>query len=67
MIISVCYLVKGLAGLCGWVDLLIETKEGHVIVERKASRLVNPDWLVGAVIYFRQLGAYWYGERVHKP
>tara|TARA_R110002072_G_scaffold211501_4_gene369082 strand:+ start:2525 stop:5662 length:3138 start_codon:yes stop_codon:yes gene_type:complete len=44
--------------ISGWIDLLVETAEGFVLIDHKASPRAKSDWEEIAVGYSGQLGAY---------
>jgi ATP-dependent exoDNAse (exonuclease V) beta subunit len=44
--------------ISGWIDLLVETAEGFVLIDHKASPRARSDWEEIALGYSGQLGAY---------
>jgi ATP-dependent exoDNAse (exonuclease V) beta subunit len=44
--------------ISGWIDLLVETAEGFVIIDHKASPRARSDWEEIALVYSGQLEAY---------
>ena len=42
----------------GWIDLLVETEEGFILIDHKASPRARSDWEEIALGYSGQLGAY---------
>lgn len=42
----------------GWIDLLVETADGFVLIDHKASPRAQSDWEEIALSYSGQLGAY---------
>ncbi len=44
--------------ISGWIDLLVETAEGFVVIDHKASPRARSDWEEIALGYAGQLGAY---------
>lgn len=52
------HLRKDLQKASGWIDLLIETREGYVIIDHKTFPGKQADWLSRASIYVPQLQAY---------
>jgi ATP-dependent exoDNAse (exonuclease V) beta subunit len=44
--------------ISGWIDLLVETAEGFVLIDHKASPRARSDWEEIALGYAGQLGAY---------
>ena len=42
----------------GWIDLLVETEEGFVLIDHKASPRARSDWEEIALGYSGQLAAY---------
>jgi ATP-dependent helicase/nuclease subunit A len=42
----------------GWIDLLLETAEGFVLIDHKASPRARSDWAEIALGYAGQLQAY---------
>ena len=52
------HLRKGLQKASGWIDLLLETPQGWVIVDHKSFPGKEADWLVKASSYLPQLRVY---------
>ena len=50
--------------LSGWIDLLVETKDGYIIIDHKASPRARADWEEIALGYSGQLAAY--AEAINK-
>ena len=44
--------------LNGWIDLLVETRNGYIIIDHKASPRARSDWEEVALSYSGQLAAY---------
>lgn len=44
--------------ISGWIDLLVETEEGFIVIDHKASPRARSDWDDIAVSYSGQLAAY---------
>jgi ATP-dependent helicase/nuclease subunit A len=44
--------------ISGWIDLLVETAEGFVLIDHKASPRARSDWEEVALSFSGQLGAY---------
>jgi len=42
----------------GWIDLLVETQSGYIIIDHKASPRARSDWAEVALSYSGQLAAY---------
>jgi len=52
------HLRKGLQKASGWIDLLLQTPQGWVIVDHKSFPGKEADWLVKASSYLPQLRVY---------
>ena len=44
--------------LRGWIDLLLETEQGWIVIDHKSSPRPRPEWTAEALEYSGQLAAY---------